>query len=900
MTHRASVHRPRRAEPPEMLTAETNARAFESGLHSEWIALPTPAASRALRETQRDEIDWAQDSNLGQVFTAEGPFSAVHADLTGPLLADVGFTLDVISTTGRIVASRTVDGPQHMWDRHLHFVPINPPAPAGSYELRLTVTHGSLGWYRRRRAATAGDDGVSPLPILGTALIGGAPAPGTRCMAVETDPSPNPVFRRRFTMSRRASDAFLSGTILGNGIITINGTPVGPEMLDPAPTVYTARVLYRTWNVEHLLRLGRNTIEVEAGRGMFGARGANVWGWHVAPWHAEPMTRLLLQWQDRDRIHSDGTSRQWEAAIGSTLRETLYGGEHSVSSAHKPDWQTATVVSGPSGTLTPAALPPVREIRRISPASARSSAAERTLYDFGTVVAGKVIVDIQGPPGSSVSVRYGENVSSEGRVTVHNPLVADVPQLDTHTFHTAAAVAGWSAKFGYRGFRWVEVETHGDSSAAAPVAVVMHTDVAQAGTFETDEPVLRWADAAFRRTLLNNLQGYPTDTPVYEKNGWTADAMLAMEASLQHVDGRALFGKWMQDHADSQSLDGSIPQIVPSPGFGEAADPAWSGSAVIIPWQLYWEYGDIEHLQQAATMVERYAEALIRIAGDGVWPSRSWGDWLAPGYEIPPEGTAPTGTLMMVTVLQHAAKIMSTLGAADTANHFASAARRTAKAYHSGYFDPELGFYTAGHAGYRQTMNALPLLFDVVPEGCRASVAQSLAADIEERTLGHLDTGAVGARYLPDALSLINRDDLALDVLTQQSAPGWGAWYAAGEQTLMEAWDASARSRNHYFLGGALSWVHQRVGGMRAAAPGWEVIDIDPVDDPRVARASIRHITPAGEAALAWRRTAEGIDIDIDVPPDSTARVRHGRETIALGPGQHHHHRARSEHPVRG
>src|SRR5688500_7693870 len=117
-------------------------------------------------------------------------------------------------------------------------------------------------------------------------------------------------------------------------------------------------------------------------------------------------------------------------------------------------------------------------------------------------------------------------------------------------------------------------------------------------------------------------------------------------------------------------------------------------------------------------------------------------------------------------------------------------------------------------------MNVLPLVFGTVRGEKRDSVAASLVRDIEGRTSGHLDAGAIGSRFLPDALSRARRHDLALTLLTRRSRPGWGAWYHSGEQTLMESWDADARSRNHYFLGGALSWVHQRVGGIRAGAPG--------------------------------------------------------------------------------
>src|SRR4029453_12301545 len=112
--------------------------------------------------------------------------------------------------------------------------------------------------------------------------------------------------------------------------------------------------------------------------------------------------------------------------------------------------------------------------------------------------------------------------------------------------------------------------------------------------------------------------------------------------------------------------------------------------------------------------------------------------------------------------------------------------------------------------------------------------------------------------HLLPVLSAAGRDDLALTVLLTRTRPGWGVWFEAGETTLLEAWDASARSRNHYFLGSAASWIQQRVGALRATAPAWSTFEITPVDDPRVRSARMRHRTPLGEAAVRWQRGAGG------------------------------------------
>jgi alpha-L-rhamnosidase len=671
---------------------------------------------------------------------------------------------------------------------------------------------------------------------------------------------------------------------------------VGRGVLDPAPTKYDARILYGTWDVARLLRPGRNEVRIEAGRGTFAARGASAWGWHLAPWHREPIAIARLEWAAADgALHSVATGSDWETAPGDVVRELLYVGETSVSGHVRPPWTPVTVVDSTSAVLIPANLPSIRVAKPVKPSAVVQIGPRRWVYDFGAPIAGFVSISARGTAGSGFRVRSGEQLGEDGGVAVHNVLTAGPSQLDTHRFDRAGDVI-WTQRFGYRGFRWVEIESWGDVHIARVVARPAHTDVAPAGEFATDEPVLSWWDRAMRRTFLNNIHGVPTDSPIYEKNGWTADAYLSTAALLHQFDLRDTFGKWLDDHADAQALDGSIPQIVPSPGWGQMIDPAWSASAVIIPWQLYWEYGDHEILRRVESMVRRYADALLAIADGQIWPLRSWGDWLPPAHKMAPEGGAPTATMMMCSVLQHASRLFLELGRERDALVYEDAAKRVGDAYHRAFFDPASQTYGVSGVGYRQTMNVLPLAFGTVPPEQRVSVARSLARDIELRTLGHLDVGAIGARHLLFTLSESGRDDLAVTVATIRTAPGWGAWYAAGESTLIESWDPSARSRSHYFLGAGLAWVHQRVGAARATAPGWRTFEVDPLDDPRITQGRLSHQTVRGRLAVAWQRLDGGIDLELTVPVGSEGVVAPRVEALRLGPG---HHRVHLDRPTR-
>ena len=77
----------------------------------------------------------------------------------------------------------------------------------------------------------------------------------------------------------------------------------------------------------------------------------------------------------------------------------------------------------------------------------------------------------------------------------------------------------------------------------------------------SDVPLFEQYDAAMRRTVLNNLHGIPTDTPTYEKNGWTGDAQVGTPSMLAEFGMAKFFTKWLGDLADSQDAAGPLPVI---------------------------------------------------------------------------------------------------------------------------------------------------------------------------------------------------------------------------------------------------------------------------------------------------------------------------------------------------
>ena len=843
-----------------------------------WIARPVPAAQRTIRHMVRDRIDEAAPGeSLSQSFRADGPVTAVSLDVAAPqdvadpFVADVKFTIELRSE-GRLIAEKVVEGPQLLWERFGQLLELDQPAAPGQYTVSLTSERGTIGWFVGEELSTNGDDGVSPLPVIGEARWNGAPVPGVRLIGIETIPAPNPWFRQNLFIDGPVREATLAAVVLGCGVVRVNGRRVGEEALEPAVTDYDRTVLYRTWDVAHLLRAGENEVLVEAGRERFAARGGDIWGWHLAPWHREPMALVCIDvTYDDGRKSSLVSDDRWVTAAGPVERELLFGGEDWVVPAQDPSWEPVTKVEPPSGVLRPAKHAPIVAGAPMPPITS-VLVGSGTVHDFGVVMTGRIRCRVTGKAGGSVTVRSGEQLDASGCVICENTLAIGEAQRDTLRLERDVEGFDWEPQFSYRGYRWMQVDTAGDVRVEQVRSIPLYTPVESLGALQVSDPLVEWIDSALATTFRNNLHGIPTDTPIYEKNGWTADAHLATEGLLHHFDLRGPFGKWMDDHVDSQSPNGSIPQIVPTPGWGRASDPAWSASAVLIPWYLYREYGDVEILSRYVPMITRFAEHLITRSGGALWPDRSWSDWLPPGYSVGPEGMAPVGTAMTVTVLQHTARILRALGRGD-ADQYDSEATRLAGVYHAAYFDASRRYYRVEGVGYRQVLNILPLSFDIVPTEYVSDVRRSLIDDIEGRTGGHLDCGAIGVRHLLPVLTDAGRDDLAVSVLTRRTRPGWGAWFEAGERTMMENWDADARSRNHYFLGSVASWIQQRVGGLRLTEPGWTGIEVSPVRDDRITGARISHDTPLGRAAVDWRRGPGGWDLRVHVPKGAKATV---------------------------
>lgn len=850
-----------------------------------WIG-NTPADSMLpLRYAERDiPAVLAPDHTLGQSFQADRSIDTISVCLMtwGESGRRCTATLRRDGPDGDVVAREEVT---HTGDFFSWWLAPQPALPPGVYYLELSGANAEIGWWTAQHGAIPG----------GQAYADGAPVPGLRTLAVEPVPSPEPLLRKDFSVRADIASARLYATGLGYHELFLNGERVGDAVLDPPITNYQERVLYSCHDVTELLRSGDNTVAATLGRGFYGMRQASVWAWNTAPWNAEP--RLLCQLEialkngERHTIVSDGS---WRITDGPTIADTCYGGD-TYDARREPSgwtkagfddstWPRAATVAAPLGRLRAAALPPITVAGEFPTENTTELPDGSTVHDFGRVTSGWATVAATGEAGAELVLRYGEKVRDDGSVDHENWHAVGDAQTDRYIL-SGNGTETWQPRFSYKGFRYVQTSGASASLTAHPV----HTNVEPTGDFHCSDDLLNWIEDATRTTILNNLHGIPTDTPLYEKNGWTADAHLIAETAIHDFDMHRFFGKWLDDLRDAQLPDGGIPVIVPTPGWGTFTDPAWSDAYPLLAWNLYEYYGDADVLADHYEPLRRYTEKLratCRSAG-WLWPAFSHGDWLAPGHSLPPEGPKLAGTAYAFLAARRMAQIAEVLQQPGDAERYAEFAEDVAQAFDKEFLDRDNAIYrTDIEVGYRQASNVLPLALGLVPDDFVEPVVGNLVRDITEVHNGHLNVGALGVKHLLPVLSKHGQAELALTVALQRTYPSWGQWRDKGATTMWEAWDLDSRSHDHYFLGTVSQWLHEDVAGLRPVAPGFAEIEVRPrfLDDSRLTHASARYHSIRGDISVSWRA---GEYLEVTVPVGSRAHVHTGRGAEIVGPGTH-------------
>lgn len=714
---------------------------------------------------------------------------------------------------------------------------------------------------------------------------------------------PAPMFRKSFNIGKDIESARLYVSAAAYYKLYINGIVPDSIKLDPGYTHYDKRNLYSTYDVTRFLKKGENVVASVLGNGFFNEFAAvATWDFEKARWRdrAKMILELRIRFKDGTSlvIPSDDT---WKTSIGPHVYNNIYSGEtfdarNEIYGWNKSEfddvkWSNAVPAKAPSPILVSQTMHPVRVTKEFPAVLMQSFGDTVFVFDFGINLTGVCNIKLQGTRGTRVALTHGELLKENGRLEIRNldiyykPLKDIEFQTDTY-FLKGDEEESFTPEFTYHGFRYVEVKSD------RPIilrkedvsALFIHSDLKRVGSFNCSNELLNKIWLASNQSYLCNLHSIPTDCPQREKNGWTADAHVAIDLGLLNFDGIKFYEKWMDDFIDNQKPEGNISGIIPSSGWGydDWIGPVWDAALFIIPDALERYYGDSRTIEKMYPTCERYLEFLHNRENEEGTVTYGIGDWVYYKTQTPTEYTTTCFYYWDNVLMARFAEITG-----NDSSPYKQKAIKLRKLINEKYFDDGVCLYANGS----QTAQAIALSLNIVPKEYEEQLAENLNKAIVSNDY-HLDFGVLGSKYVPRMLSKFGYAETAYKMATQKTAPSWGNWIQQGFTTLAETWILSPEFRdasiNHVFLGDISAWMVNSLAGINSdnKIRGFEKIIIKPdyIDDLSWVKGEYKSVK--GLIKSEWIRNGDEINLSVTIPANTTATIYTDRK-VEVGGGNY-------------
>ena len=614
--------------------------------------------------------------------------------------------------------------------------------------------------------------------------------------------------RKKFRAGSGVVRARLYITALGAYEARVNGSRVGDDLLAPESTCFTKRALYRVHDVTELLRNGGNVLSLTVGDGWF-ASDLVIAGRY--PWLPAPR-RVLAQ---LEVMHADGslqtiaTGPGWRLASSAIVRSEIYDGELYDARLQLAGWDTcefddsaweeAQIGEAPPCRLTAQVTPPIRRTQLLSAQALTNPSPGVWVFDFGQNFAGTCRLQVKGPRGSRVEMKFGEILLPSGQLDRSN--LWGAKQTDVFILRGDAVEEVYEPHFSYHGFRYVEVSGFpGTPSLDSLQGLVIHSDLPITGVLASDEPLVQriWSNTLW--TQRSNFVGIPTDCPQRrERLGWFADAGVFWDAAAFNMDVDSFTRRFMQDASDNQNPDGGYSLGAPFPYSSVPYDvalvpaPGWADAPIILTWTAWWRYADSAIIEQNWDSMNRQLQFVLKHNPNGIWRNKrsDFGDWLAVDWDNA-ETPVTSYELIGTAYWAHSTSLLARMGEAIGRHEEAASLRRLHSLIRQAFVS--MFVRDDGRVGNEtQTSYVLALKYGLVPDDLRPKAAERLVADVRRRG-GALSTGFLGTQYILDVLADSGYAEVALGLLLRTEYPSWGYMIARGGTTIWESWNEKIRS----------------------------------------------------------------------------------------------------------
>jgi len=623
--------------------------------------------------------------------------------------------------------------------------------------------------------------------------------------ATRREMKPAPFLRRTFQLERPVTRATLHITARGLYEARLNGERVGDWLLTPGWTEYNKRILYQSYDVTELLQDGENAAGVVLGDGWY----AGYIGYRddrKRLKHYGNIPELLFQLNVE---HTDGSrtvitsDENWRASDGPIRYSDPINGEYYDARQERTGWastgfddagwQQVRLSEKPSIQLNADPSSPIRRQKEMRAASFTPRDKDTVIVDFGQNMVGWVRLRLEGERGTKVKMRFSEVLEPDGTLHIANLRTAE--QTDTYILRGEENGEVFEPRFTHHGFRYVEITGYpGELSRDDIIAYVIHADMDQTGSFETDHPMVNrlWQNIMWSQRA--NFLSVPTDCPQRdERMGWLGDAQTFAQTAAYNMNIAAFMSKWMVDVEDAQSEEGGFPEVAPRIIEHTDGAPAWGDAGVIIPYIIYRTYNDTRIIERHYDAMSRWMTYIEEVNPDYLWRerlARNFSDWVHFNQET--DGTL-LGTAYWAYDAALMAEMADVIGKQDDAARYRDLFEKVRAAFIEAYVQPDGRIEPE-----TQTAYVLALHMGLMPDDLREQAAAHLVKCIEARDW-HLATGFVGTAYLSEVLTNAGYADVAYRLLLNDTLPSWGFTIKHGRPRSGSAGTRSRRRRPKVF-----------------------------------------------------------------------------------------------------
>lgn len=338
------------------------------------------------------------------------------------------------------------------------------------------------------------------------------------------------------------------------------------------------------------------------------------------------------------------------------------------------------------------------------------------LFDFGTEVLGRPIIDFKAAAGTILDLTYTERLRPDGLADVHARHFVDMAER----YIARQGCQQWQT-FHPRGFRYLELLITGDLTAFELYDLALsraNYPVQSIGTFQCSDPALNEIWRLGQTTLHACMEDAYLDCPSRERGLYAGDSLVQFLVNLACFGDVRLFRRCIDLFLLAQGENGLVPSG--AHGLPPGKHPDYSALIPQTLWQYYARTGDLAFLRYALPHLKRLMKGLQAL--------RSPGSDLINGSDLQPyidlcfidkDGANCALNCFCQRAFHDAARIMNLIDQDDLARSYAQQAETLAQAIRQSFWDQTRGVFLdrlpteVPDTQPSVPANALPVFYDI-------------------------------------------------------------------------------------------------------------------------------------------------------------------------------------------